>query len=41
MHSSQKRVTDRERDKPWEQGYVSYMGTMKDGGKFRGYYRFG
>ena len=30
-----------EREKPWEQGYVSYMGTMKDGDTFRAYYRCG
>ena len=41
LHPPQKRETVLERDKPWEQGYVSYMGTMKDDGKFRGYYRCG
>ena len=41
LHSPQKRETVLERNKPWEPGYVSYMGTMKDGDKFRGYYRCG
>ena len=39
LHSPVKRETVLEREKPWEEGSVSYMGTMKDGGKFKGYYR--
>ncbi len=39
LHSPVKRETVLEREKPWEEGSVSYMGTMKDGDKYRGYYR--
>ena len=39
LHPPKKLETVLEREKPWEQGSVSYMGTMRDGDKFRAYYR--
>ena len=39
LHPPQKRETVLEREKPWEQDSVSYMGTLKEGDVFRAYYR--
>ena len=39
LHPPQQRETVLEREKPWEQDSVSYMGTMTDGDRFRAYYR--
>ena len=39
LHPPQQRETVLEREKPWEQDSVSYMGTMTDGDRFRAYCR--
>ena len=39
LHSPQKKETVLKPEKPWEQRFVSWVGTMKDGDKFKAYYR--